>query len=274
VREQALHGVPTRPAPTVRQSTFATVLVLQYLIGRDTRSARKGYAVLVIIPLYDEDPLERKMTPFVTYGLIAINFAVFLFGLTLTPTADANFIRTFGLVPAALRDLWPPGQFPPVLTFLTYTFLHAGWIHIGGNMLFLWVFGDNVEDAVGHGRFILFYALCGVAGGVAYVLSVPTSMAPLEGASGAIAGVVAAYLMLRPCAKIEMFVFVFPVAMAAYWVLTAWIVMQVIHVLGHSDDSVAWWAHVGGLTAGALLILGMRRPNVRLFDCRRPPRVA
>jgi len=272
VREP-LHGVPIRPAPTVRQSTFAGVPVLQYLIGRDTRTARKGYAVLVIIPLYDEDPLERKMTPFVTYGLIAINFAVFLFELTLTPTANANFIRTFGLVPAALRDLWPPGVFPPVLTFLTYPFLHAGWIHIGGNMLFLWVFGDNVEDAVGHGRFVLFYALCGVAGGVAYVLSVPTSMAPLEGASGAIAGVVAAYLMLRPCAKIEMFVFVFPVAMAAYWVLTAWIVMQVIHVLGHSDDSVAWWAHVGGLAAGALLILGMRRPNVRLFDCRRPPRV-
>src|SRR6516165_6606480 len=203
VREP-LHGVPIRPAPTVRQSTFADVPVLQYLIGRDTRTARKGYAVLVIIPLYDEDPLERKMTPFVTYGLIAINFAVFLFELTLTPTANANFIRTFGLIPAALRDLWPPGVFPPVLTFLTYPFLHAGWIHIGGNMLFLWVFGDNVEDAVGHGRFVLFYALCGVAGGVAYVLSVPTSMAPLEGASGAIAGVVAAYLMLRPCARIEM----------------------------------------------------------------------
>ena len=88
VREQALHRVPIRPAPTVRQSTFAAVPVLQYLIGRDTRSARKGYAVLVIIPLYDEDPLERKMTPFVTYGLIAINFAVFLFELTLTPTAS------------------------------------------------------------------------------------------------------------------------------------------------------------------------------------------
>ena len=118
VREP-LHGVPIRPAPTVRQSTFAGVPVLQYLIGRDTRTARKGYAVLVIIPLYDEDPLERKMTPFVTYGLIAINFAVFLFELTLTPTADANFIRTFGLVPAALRDLWPAGLFPPVLSFLT-----------------------------------------------------------------------------------------------------------------------------------------------------------
>jgi membrane associated rhomboid family serine protease len=273
-REQVLRRASIRAAPTVRQCTFAAVPVLQYFICRGTRSARKGYAVVVIIPLYDEDPLERKMTPFVTYGLIAINVVVFLFELTLTPTADADFIRTFGLVPAALRDLWPPGTFPPVLTFFTYPFLHGGWVHIGGNMLFLWVFGDNVEDAVGHGRFVLFYALCGVAGGVAYVLSVPTSMAPLEGASGAIAGVVAAYLMLRPCAKIEMFVFVFPVAMAAYWVLTAWIVLQVIHVLGHSDDSVAWWAHVGGLTAGALLILGMRRPNVRLFDCRRPPRAA
>jgi membrane associated rhomboid family serine protease len=258
-----------------RKQTFAAAPVLQYFRCRDTRSARKGCAVVVIIPLYDEDPLERKFVPFVTYGLIAINILVFLFELTLTPTADASFVRNFGLVPAALTaDLWPRGIFPPVLTFVTYPFLHGGWVHIGGNMLFLWVFGDNVEDAVGHGRFILFYALCGVAGGVAYVLSAPTSLAPLEGASGAIAGVVAAYLMLRPCAKIEMFVFVFPVAMAAYWALTAWIALQVIHVLRQSDDSVAWWAHIGGLTAGALLILGMRRPNVRLFDCRRPPQVA
>jgi membrane associated rhomboid family serine protease len=230
---------------------------------------------VVIIPLYDQDPLERKTIPFVTYGLIAINVLVFLFELTLTPAADASFVRNVGLVPGALTaDLLPPGALPPVLTFFTYPFLHGGWLHIGGNMLFLWVFGDNVEDAVGHGRFIIFYGLCGAAGGVAYVLSAPTSLAPLEGASGAIAGVVAAYLMLRPCARIEMLVFVFPVAMAAYWALTGWIALQVIHVLEHSDDGVAWWAHVGGLTAGALLILGMRRPNVRLFDCRRPPGIA
>jgi membrane associated rhomboid family serine protease len=230
---------------------------------------------VVIVPLYDQDPLERKTVPFVTYGLIAINVLVFLFELSLTATADAGFVRTFGLVPGTLTaHLLPHGTFPPLLTFVTYSFLHGGWIHVGGNMLFLWVFGDNVEDAVGHGRFIIFYLLCGIAGGIAYAISAPSSLAPLEGASGAIAGVVAAYLMLRPCARIEVFVFVFPVAMAAYWALTGWIALQVIHLFQHSDDGVAWWAHVGGLTAGALLILGMRRPDVRLFDCMRPPRVA
>lgn len=230
---------------------------------------------MVLVPLYDQDPLERKTIPFVTYAIIAINLLVFAFELTLSPAADAAFVRNFGLIPGALTgDVSPPGIFPPILTFLTYSFLHGGWLHIGGNMLFLWVFGDNVEDAVGHGRFVIFYALCGVAGGLAYVLSAPTSMAPLEGASGAIAGVVAAYLMLRPCARIEVFFFVFPVAMAAYWAITGWIVLQVIHIIEHSDDGVAWWAHVGGLTAGALLIPVMRRPDVRLFDCVRPPRVA
>jgi membrane associated rhomboid family serine protease len=230
---------------------------------------------VVIVPLYDQDPLERKTIPFVTYALIVVNVAVFLFELSLSPDTDADFIRSFGLVPGALMsDPFGHGTFPPIVALLTYPFLHGGWIHIGGNMLFLWVFGDNVEDAVGHGRFIIFYALCGVAGGLAYVLNAPTSMAPLEGASGAIAGVVAAYLMLRPCARIEVFVLVFPVAMAAYWALTGWIVLQLVHLLEHNDDGVAWWAHVGGLSAGALLILGMRRPNVRLFDCMRPPRVA
>ena len=227
----------------------------------------------MVLPIYDDNPFKLPHRPVMTWSLIGANFVIFL--LELTSGNPQQMLNNFGIVPASITgEVDIKGVLSPVLTLVTYMFLHADWGHIFGNMLFLWVFGDNVEDAVGHGRFILFYALCGVAGGVAYVLSAPTSMAPLEGASGAIAGVVAAYLMLRPCAKIEMFVFVFPVAMAAYWALTAWIALQVIHVLRQSDDSVAWWAHIGGLTAGALLILGMRRPNVRLFDCRRPPQVA
>jgi membrane associated rhomboid family serine protease len=143
-------------------------------------------------------------------------------------------------------------------------------MHIGGNMLFLWVFGDNVEDAVGHGRFLAFYLLCGLAGGVAYLVSDPHSTVPLIGASGAIAGVVAAYLMMRPCAKVEVLVFWIPMALAAYWVLGFWVAMQLWHIVQHAQDGTAWWAHIGGLLAGGTLILFLRQPGVRLFECVRP----
>ena len=112
-------------------------------------------------------------------------------------------MRDFALIPAALTGkLTLGGEWPPIFSVFTYMFLHAGWSHIIGNMLFLWVFGDNIEDAFGSVRFFFFYMLCGAAGGIAHMLSTPNSVVPLVGASGAVAGVVAAYLMLRPCAKI------------------------------------------------------------------------
>ncbi len=230
---------------------------------------------MVLLPLYDQDPLERNTIPFVTYGLIAVNIAVFLIELGLDPSADVNFVKQFALIPVSLpTEVSSEGVLPTALTFVTYTFIHGGWLHIGGNMLFLWVFGDNIEDAMGHGRFLVFYLLCGAAGGLAYVLSAPSAVAPLVGASGAIAGVVAAYLMLRPCARIEVFLYVFPVALPAYWVLGGWIMLQVVNILEHTDDGIAWWTHVGGLLAGAFLTPFLRRADVRLFECMRPPRVA
>jgi membrane associated rhomboid family serine protease len=153
------------------------------------------------------------------------------------------------------------------LTLITYMFLHGGWMHLIGNMLFLWVFGDNVEDAMGHGRFLAFYLLAGIAGGLAHTLSGPTSTVPLVGASGAIAGVVAAYLMLHPRVKLWVLVLGrFPLKVSAVWAIGAWAAFQVVMLLVASDHTTAWWAHIGGFAAGAVLLPIMRKPGVALFD--------
>jgi membrane associated rhomboid family serine protease len=138
-------------------------------------------------------------------------------------------------------------------------------------MLFLFVFGDNIEDAIGRGRFLVFYILCGLAGGAAHVLAAPGSNIPLVGASGAIAGVIAAYMMIRPCAKITVLIFGFiPIRLASYWVLGFWAITQVWHVFSLAKSDTAWWAHVGGLAAGAILIVIIRPAGVRLFECFGP----
>jgi membrane associated rhomboid family serine protease len=160
---------------------------------------------------------------------------------------------------------------PPSFSLVTYMFLHGGWLHVLLNMLFLWVFADNIEDALGHGRFVVFYFLCGIAGGAAHVWAAPQSNIPLVGASGAIAGVIAAYMMLRPCARITVLIFGFiPIRLAAVWVLGFWALTQVWHVFTLERSETAWWAHVGGLAAGAILITVIRPAGVILFECVRP----
>jgi membrane associated rhomboid family serine protease len=156
---------------------------------------------------------------------------------------------------------------PESLTFITYMFLHGGWMHLIGNMLFLWVFGDNVEDAMGHGRFLVFYLLCGAAGGLAHALASPTSEAPLIGASAAVAGTLAAYLILHPRVKLwVLFLGRIPLKLSAMWVIGAWIAFQFFNVFVALDQETSYWAHIGGLAAGAVLIPFMRRPDVPLFD--------
>ena len=222
----------------------------------------------MVIPIYDKDPLESDAVPFVTYGLIAINVLVFLFQLSLSPLANEQFEQVAGFIPDAFFH--NPG-WAGTLPILTYMFVHNGWEHIIGNMLFLWVFGDNIEDAVGHGRFLVFYLACGFCAAVIHGLFDTDSMVTLIGASGAIAGIVAAYLMLRPCAKIEVLIlFVIPKAIDAYWVLGFWVLLQIWEIVKHAADGVAWWAHIGGLVAGALLILVMRKPGIELFACVEP----
>jgi membrane associated rhomboid family serine protease len=156
---------------------------------------------------------------------------------------------------------------PEGLTLVTYQFLHSDILHLLSNMLFLWVFGDNVEDAMGHLKFIVFYLACGVAGGLAHAWMLPGSSLPLIGASGAVAGVIAAYLILHPRVRVWVLAFrLIPLRISAAWVLGVWAATQIVMVALAPFDQVAWWAHVGGMAAGAVLIVFLRRPGVALFD--------
>ena len=227
----------------------------------------------MVIPIYDNDPLERKSNrPYVTFALIAINIAVYAFLSGTSDKVATQMLLNFALFPVAVSGEAVTGGFmPPSLTFFSYMFLHGGWMHVLLNMLFLFVFGDNIEDALGHARFLVFYLLCGIAGGAAHAFAAPLSNVPLVGASGAIAGVIAAYIMVRPCARITVLIFGFiPISLASYWVLGFWVLSQVWHVFSLDKSDTAWWAHVGGLVAGAVLIVVMRPPGVPLFRCFSP----
>ena len=226
----------------------------------------------MFIPLYDVNPLRTIKTPIVTRTLIVISVAVFLlFESGVFVDAQIASVGMFAVIPAefhlgaGLRS--ELAVIPESLTLVTYVFLHAGWMHLIGNMLFLWVFGDNVEDAMGHARFLVFYLLCGVAGGIAHALANPTSEAPLIGASAAVAGTLAAYLMLHP--RVKLWVLVLgriPLKISARWIIGTWILFQVVNLVIALDRETAYWAHIGGLVAGAVLIPFMRRPGVPLFD--------
>jgi rhomboid family protein len=226
----------------------------------------------MVIPLYDSDPLERSRRAYVNWVLIATCVVIYLIQAGGTDNTETIIIRNFALFPVALTgDAITGGALPPTLSVLTYMFLHGGWLHLFFNMLFLFTFGDNIEDALGHGRYLAFYLLCGIGAGFVHAMTSPSSNVPLVGASGAIAGVVAAYLMLRPCAKVTVLAFgAIPLRLGSAWVLGFWILVQVWHVLINEKGDTAWWAHVGGLAIGALLITVMRPRGVPLFECMRP----
>jgi membrane associated rhomboid family serine protease len=226
----------------------------------------------MVIPIYDNDPLDRNPWAVVTWTLIAVNIVVFLVQLGASDDTQIAMLRDYALIPAAVSGKVELGtSWPPIFAAFTYMFLHAGWSHIIGNMLFLWVLGDNIEDAFGSVRFFFFFLLCGAAGGIAHLVAHPDSVAPLVGASGAVAGVVAAYLMLRPCARITVLLFGFvPLSLGSAWVLGFWALAQVWNVLSAASGDTAWWAHIGGLVVGAGLTLVFRRPDVTLFECMRP----
>ena len=151
---------------------------------------------------------------------------------------------------------------PEDLTYVSYAFLHADIFHLGGNMLFLWVFGDNVEDALGHLHFLIFYLLCAIAGALLHGMIAPDSQVPLIGASGAIAGVVAAYLILHPRVKIWILAFGrIPLRIPAYITLALWILFQFVMFAVAGDDQISWACHIGGIIAGAVLVLFLRQPR-------------
>ncbi len=206
-----------------------------------------------MIPLRDSQP--SYTTPVVTIALIAANTAVFLYQFSLDRFSLNHFIMIYGLVPDSLR----------LSTLVTSMFLHGGWLHLIGNMWFLWIYGDNVEDLLGHGKFLVFYLLCGVAAGLVHAMSNPGSRLPTVGASGAIAGVMGAYLVKFPHSRIltlvPAFIFLTTVEIPAGWILVYWLVVQFFSGFGSigysnmSEGGVAWFAHVGGFLAGAALIL-------------------
>lgn len=226
----------------------------------------------MFVPLHDENSLKSIRFQWVTLLLIAINVIVYFLE---TARLDEVAIAGFAIVPRELFDtsLLPipvesvGPQVPERLTLLTYMFFHGDILHLAGNMLFLWVFGDNVEDAMGHFKFLLFYLACGVFGGLVHAWIDPTSDTPLIGASGAVAGVIAAYLVLHPRVRVWVLALkAIPLRISAAFALGLWIVMQIVMVLVPQVGPVAWWAHIGGLIAGAVLVVFLRRPGVPLFD--------
>lgn len=237
---------------------------------------------MLFVPIWDKNPLESVRFQYVTVSLILINVAVyFLLELGyLMPLTEAQLVA-LGLTPknliahGLLKQMQPavdPQQAPLVpygLTLITYMFLHADFWHLLGNMVFLWVFGDNVEDAMGHLKFLFFYLLCGIFAGLTHAFISASSETPLIGASGAVAGVIAAYLMLHPNVRawvLFLFKIPIPLRLSAGFILGVWILLQVISVVFNIGGSTAWWAHIGGFVAGAVLVIFMRRPGIPLFD--------
>lgn len=227
-----------------------------------------------MIPLRDDAP--RSTTPFVNYFLIALNILVFLFQATLSPRAEASFVASFAFVPYHV-DQWLEGQAPAryaIVPAFTSMFLHASWWHVLGNMWFLFIFGDNVEDRLGHFRYLVSYLLCGLAGTFTHFLFNINSQAPTVGASGAIAGVLGAYFVLYPGARVLTWFGFFVLWLPAWLVLGYWFVLQFLSGAAgqiyspRGGGGIAFWAHVGGFLTGILLVklLPVRRAAYSFED--------
>lgn len=234
-----------------------------------------------MFPLRDENPTE--LVPVVTIVLITLNVAVWL--LVQQAGAGEGFLSSlcaYGAIPADITRSLTPGALIPLgadavcavrglgwVTILTSMFMHGSWMHLIGNMWFMWVFGNNIEDSMGHFRFVLFYLLCGVLAAAAHVFSAPASMVPTVGASGAISGIMGAYLLLYPRVRVHtlffLFVFVRVIPLPAWVLLGEWLVLQIfwgVGSLGAEGGGVAFWAHVGGFVAGLALIKLFERPQL------------
>jgi membrane associated rhomboid family serine protease len=223
-----------------------------------------------MIPLHDDNP--TRSFSFVTAAFIVVNVLVFLYEISLPSEQHIKaFFADFALTPAAVSQ---PGSLAAYGTVFTSMFLHGGWMHLIGNMLYLWIFGNNIEDACGHLKFILFYLLCGVAAAAAQVAVNPDSTVPMVGASGAVSGVLGAYLLLYPRARvlvmIPIIIFIKFIRVPAVVLLVFWFGMQLLSgwaTLGAkaSGGGVAFWAHIGGFVAGLVLIPLFKRRSVRLL---------
>ena len=225
----------------------------------------------MFLPLHDNAELRVIRFQTVTLALVVANVTVFLvMRYVLAPPQSMGVLLAFGAVPAVLTaqaQLDVALQVvPEPATLFTYMFLHAGWLHLIGNMAFMLVFADNVEDGFGHLGFIVFYLACGLAAALAHTLANPASQMPLVGASGAVAGVLASYMLLYPRARVWVLLFMrIPLRLSALWALAGWIGFQIVAGLlsDGAAGGVAWWAHVGGFAAGLLITIAMRRRLLR-----------
>jgi membrane associated rhomboid family serine protease len=225
----------------------------------------------MFIPLHDANSLKHIKLQYVTLGLIAANVLVFLYTGLASDDVTTAAVYGLGFVPSVVFDRFElPSEMvlvPENLTYVTYAFLHSDIFHLGGNMIFLWVFGDNVEDALGHVRYLIFYLACAVAGAFVHGIVAPDSQAPLIGASGAIAGIISAYLILHPRVKIWVLAFGrIPLRIPAYIALALWIAFQFLMFAAGGEDQISWACHIGGIVAGAILVLIMRRRGVPILD--------
>lgn len=220
-----------------------------------------------MIPLSDDNP--RRTFPFVTLLLIATNTLIFIYQESLPPRTDRHLILEYGMVPTRVAAAFVTHKIPVQLgveSFFTSMFLHGGWLHLLGNMLFLWIFGDNVEDVMGHAAYLLFYLFCGIAAGVTHVVANWGSSLPAIGASGAIAGVMGAYIVFFPRTKVltlvPLLIFFFTVRLPAIVLIGVWFLLQFVSGVGSlgtaNAGGVAWWAHIGGFALGAIIALGIR----------------
>lgn len=223
----------------------------------------------MFFPLKDDNPTSTF--PFVTIGLILANCLVFYHQLTLSLPAGQRFVFEWGAIPYQIvhgEILYGRGLIPPLLTLFSSMFLHGGFMHLIGNMLYLWIFGNNIEDTLGHFRFTVFYLLSGLSAALIQVLSDPQSTTPMIGASGAVAGVLGAYLLLFPQARILTLLFIIffirLIRIPALIVLGFWFLMQLLGVTSGAETGVAFFAHIGGFVAGLAM--------VKVFQPRRPRR--
>ncbi len=230
------------------------------------------------LPLHDKTPRVLIQTPWVTWGLIAACVFTFFYQVSAGPEGGAKLAVGLGVIPVTVvgKASLPPEYHlvPAWVTLFTAMFLHGGLMHLIGNMLYLWVFGDNIEDSMGHPRFVAFYLLCGVVAGLAHIAADPASEVPTIGASGAVSGVLGAYLILHPRARVLIPIWIIPLYLPAYLLLVIWIGFQVLSawVGGAAGGGVAWWAHIGGFVAGAILIVPFRYKTVPLFGMDEYPR--
>jgi membrane associated rhomboid family serine protease len=226
----------------------------------------------MFVPLHDKTPRVLIKTPWVTWSLILACVLIYLIEASAAPGELHRMILGFGMMPAAVTgQVQLPAELvvvPPLATLITHQFLHGDVLHLAFNMAYLWVFGDNIEDAMGHARFLVFFLLCGAIAALAEIATGPGQTSPLIGASGAISGILGAYLLLHPGARILVPIIFVPLYLPAYLLLLLWLGFQFYAVASIPDlgeGGVAWWAHIGGFFAGLVLIVPFRHKAIPLW---------